>query len=121
MTPVTPFPEQGIVGYAGRRRVSCGLRLLNLSFSSADFLHNEVPGISIPEHIRNKLWKYEKVDDQLKAALEITTKLVEEIASFVDGLYIISPLNKWQISDKFVKQIRSAAWTGSGRISRLVS
>jgi homocysteine S-methyltransferase len=92
-----------------------------VSARNADFLHNEVPGIFIPESIRNTLWKYEKVEDQLKAALEITTELVEEIASFVDGLYIISPLNKWRISDTFVKQIRAAAWTGSGRISKFVS
>lgn len=86
-----------------------------ISARNADFLHNEVPGISIPAEIRKKLWSYAEVADQRKAALEITEKLIADLASFVDGLYIISPLNKWEIAENFVKQIRLAGWKGSGR------
>ena len=88
-----------------------------ISARNADFLHNEVPGISIPEAIRKKLWQYDEVADQRKAALEITEQLVADLATFVDGLYLISPLNKWDIAEKFVTQIRQAGWTGSGRVA----
>ncbi len=77
-----------------------------ISARNAEFLHNEVPGISVPSEIREKLWKYEKVEDQRKAAMEITRKLVTEISSYVNGLYIISPLNKWEIPKKLVELIR---------------
>jgi len=86
-----------------------------ISARNADFLHNEVPGISIPAAIRKKLWSYEEVADQRKAAMEFTEKLVADLAPFVDGLYLISPLNKWEIAERFVKQIRQAGWQGSGR------
>lgn len=86
-----------------------------ISARNADFLHNEVPGISIPAEIRKKLWSYEDVADQRKAAMEFTEKLVADLAPFVDGLYLISPLNKWEIAERFVKQIRQAGWQGSGR------
>ncbi|MFH1214953.1 MAG: bifunctional homocysteine S-methyltransferase/methylenetetrahydrofolate reductase [Pseudomonadota bacterium] len=86
-----------------------------ISARNADFLHNEVPGISIPAEIRKKLWSYDEVADQRKAALEITEKLIADLAPFVDGLYLISPLNKWEIAENFVKQIRLAGWKGSGR------
>lgn len=86
-----------------------------ISARNADFLHNEVPGISIPSEIRKKLWSYDEVADQRKAAMEITEKLVEDLASFVDGLYLISPLNKWEIAERFVKQIRKSGCKGSGR------
>ncbi|RJX35096.1 MAG: bifunctional homocysteine S-methyltransferase/methylenetetrahydrofolate reductase [Desulfurivibrio sp.] len=86
-----------------------------ISARNADFLHNEVPGISIPAAIRQKLWSYEDVADQRKAAMEFTAKLVADLAPFVDGLYLISPLNKWEIAESFVKQIRQAGWQGSGR------
>lgn len=89
-----------------------------ISARNADFLHNEVPGISIPEKIRKHLWHYEQVADQRKAAMEITEKLVEDIAPFIDGLYLISPLNKWDIAQRFVSQVREAGWKGSGRVGR---
>ncbi|MFZ5759913.1 MAG: bifunctional homocysteine S-methyltransferase/methylenetetrahydrofolate reductase [Thermodesulfobacteriota bacterium] len=86
-----------------------------ISARNADFLHNEVPGISIPAAIRKKLWSFETVADQRKAAMEITEQLIADIAPFVDGLYLISPLNKWEIAETFVRQIRQAGWQGSGR------
>jgi len=86
-----------------------------VSARNAEFLHNEVPGINVPEWIRKKLWQYEKVEDQRKVALDITRELINKIASWIDGLYIISPLNKWQISKDLVKMVREAKFKGSGR------
>ena len=92
-----------------------------ISARNADFLHNEVPGISIPEETRKRLWRYEKVEDQRKAAMEITWNLISSIASFVDGLYLISPLNKWDITATLTRDIRKAGWSGSGRVARFTS
>ncbi len=50
--------------------------------------------------------------DQRQAAMEFTGRLVEEIAPFVDGLYFISPLNKWEVALEFVKQVRTAGYQG---------
>jgi homocysteine S-methyltransferase len=86
-----------------------------ISSRNAEFLHNEVPGISVPENLRKKLRQYEHVADQRKAALEYTAGLIADISSFVDGLYLISPLNKWEIVLDFVLQVREAGWKGSGR------
>jgi len=86
-----------------------------ISARNADFLHNEVPGITVPEFIRKKLAAYSQVEDQRRAAMDFTHELVSEIADFVDGLYFISPLNKWGIALDFVRQIREHGWQGSGR------
>jgi len=90
-----------------------------ISSRNAEFLHNEVPGISVPAALRKKLAGFAEVADQRKAALEYTARLVEEIAPFVDGLYLISPLNKWEIVVDFVIQARKAGWKGSGRADSL--
>ena len=92
-----------------------------ISSRNAEFLHNEVPGISVPAQLRKKLAGYEEVADQRKAALEYTAGLLEEISPFADGLYLISPLNKWEIVLNFVNQIRSAGWKGSGRADSLAA
>lgn len=92
-----------------------------ISSRNAEFLHNEVPGISVPQEFRRQLAKYSTVADQRQTALEYTHTLVENIAPFVDGLYFISPLNKWDIALQFVKQVREGKWTGSGRADRYCS
>lgn len=86
-----------------------------LSARNADFLHNEIPGITIPSNIRKKLWSYEKAEDQRQAAMEFTTALITTIAPWADGLYIISPLNKWEVSAGLIDMIRTAGFKGSGR------
>ncbi len=88
-----------------------------ISWRSAEFLHNELPGISIPKEIRERLKSFESPEDQRKAGLDITRELIENISGIVDGLYIISPLNKWEISLDLVKEIRARKWTGSNRIA----
>ncbi len=89
-----------------------------ISARNADFLHNEVPGITIPAETRKTLWLYDKVEDQRKAAMEITWNLISKIAPLVDGLYLISPLNKWKITSRLTRDIRQAGWSGSGKIQK---
>lgn len=89
-----------------------------ISYRNAEFLHNEVPGISVPAELRTKLSAYEDVADQRKVALEYTMELVEDISSSVDGLYLVSPLNKWEIALEFVRQVRQENWIGSGRADK---
>ncbi len=90
-----------------------------ISSRNAEFLHNEVPGISVPQELRDKLAHFDQVADQRKAALEYTAEMVEKIAPFIDGLYLISPLNKWDIILDFVLQARRSGWKGSGRADKL--
>ncbi len=77
-----------------------------ISSRNAEFLHNEVPGISVPADLRARLASYEQVVDQRKAALEYTARLIEDIVPCIHGLYLISPLNKWDIVLDFVRQVR---------------
>jgi homocysteine S-methyltransferase len=86
-----------------------------ISARNAEFLHNEVPGIVVPKQVRTKIGIYEQVADQRKMAREISGQLVEDIASFVDGLYLISPLNKWKEPLELIRLVRKAEWQGSGR------
>ena len=92
-----------------------------ISARNADFLHHEVPGISIPEELRRKLWSYEAVEDQRKVADEFTLQLLESICPLIDGLYLISPLNKWDVTAKLTRMVRQAGWQGSGRRAGLDS
>ncbi len=84
-----------------------------ISARNAEFLHNEIPGIVIPASIREAIGRFEKVEDQRALGLDLARRLIEEIASWTDGLYIVSPLNKWEIPHILVREVRNAGWKGS--------
>jgi homocysteine S-methyltransferase len=64
------------------------------SSKNADFLHNEVPGIIIPEEIRSRLARFEKVEDQRRVGTEVALELMDAFAPYVRGFYLIAPRNR---------------------------
>jgi homocysteine S-methyltransferase len=68
-----------------------------LSSRTAEYLHHEVPGISVPETVRNALRKNDDALYQMETGLEFARKLITEIAPHVDGLYFIAPHAKPEI------------------------
>jgi homocysteine S-methyltransferase len=62
-----------------------------LSSRTAEYLHHEVPGIVIPQKLRDLLKKKENAEYQKQAGLEYIRQLISDIASKVDGLYLIAP------------------------------
>jgi homocysteine S-methyltransferase len=65
-----------------------------ISSRNAEFLHNEVPGMRIPDDIRQRLAGYEAVVDQRAAGIEIAVNLVQRFASRIQGFYLITPRNR---------------------------
>ncbi len=78
-----------------------------LSARNADFLHNEVPGMIIPESIRNRLSKFEKIDDQKSEGMEIAIELANQLLSYEKGFYLISQRNQVESITKIIDNIKS--------------
>jgi homocysteine S-methyltransferase len=76
------------------------------SARNAEFLHNEVPGIEIPDEIRNALAGLENVADQRLKGLEISCGLASQVSARNLGLYIITPRNKTDLVLKIVSAVR---------------
>ena len=64
------------------------------SSKNAEFLHHEVPGIVIPESIRDRLASFTDPDDQRKAGTEIAVSFIGKCAADVRGFYLIAPRNR---------------------------
>ncbi|MDP8214891.1 MAG: bifunctional homocysteine S-methyltransferase/methylenetetrahydrofolate reductase [Candidatus Euphemobacter frigidus] len=77
-----------------------------ISDRNAEFMENEVPGITIPLAIRERLAASQVRTDQSRIGLEIASELIDKIKEEVDGLYLISPLHRWTIPLELVKRIR---------------
>lgn len=74
------------------------------SFRHAEYLHNEVPGISIPERIREELAR--AGDEGLKVGLEQAARLVTEARSLVAGIYVVLSFGKHEPVCDFVRWVR---------------
>lgn len=78
-----------------------------LSSRTAEYLHHEVPGIVIPEKLRNSLKACSDVADQKKVGLEHVKQLIAEIAATVDGIYLIAPHTQPMVLAEIVEFTRS--------------
>jgi methionine synthase / methylenetetrahydrofolate reductase(NADPH) len=67
------------------------------SYRHADFLHNEVPGMRIPEKIRETIRS--AGDSAAKAGVRISMDFIREAKGAVSGLYLMPPFQKYHIID----------------------
>ncbi len=67
------------------------------SHRHADFLHNEVPGMRIPEKIRETIRG--AGDSAAKAGIRISMDFIKEAKGAVSGLYLMPPFQKYHIID----------------------
>ncbi|MFO0746419.1 MAG: bifunctional homocysteine S-methyltransferase/methylenetetrahydrofolate reductase [Myxococcota bacterium] len=65
------------------------------SYRNAEFLHNEVPGMSIPEPIRLRMQKAKKGADARNEGIRIAQETLLEVAHRVVGAYIMPPLGRY--------------------------
>ena len=71
----------------------------------ADFLHNEVPGISIPQEVRAAM--HAAGERGAEVGLEMAHRLLESLAPLVHGTYIMPSFGRYELAAELVRRIRS--------------
>ncbi len=56
----------------------------------AEFMHNEVPGVSIPEWVRRRLRETPE-DSALKVGIEMAQEFARKIPHYAQGIYLLPP------------------------------
>jgi methionine synthase / methylenetetrahydrofolate reductase(NADPH) len=64
---------------------------------NAEFLHNEVPGISIPESVRESL-RHSEEKEAWKIGLSFARDLRRAVLSEFPGIYLITPFLRYELS-----------------------
>ncbi len=72
------------------------------SYKHAEFLHHEIPGIHIPERIREKMFRVGETAAQV--GIEISADFLREIKSSVAGAYLLPPFKKYDVAVKVLEQ-----------------
>ena len=67
----------------------------------AEFLHHEIPGIDIPEKIREKMFR--AGSDGAKVGIDISAELLREMRSAVAGAYLLPPFKKYDVAVKVLE------------------
>lgn len=71
----------------------------------AEFLHNEVPGITIPGGVRAQL--REAGDRGADVGLEMTLRLLDEVGRRVAGTYIMPSFGRYEQAAELVRRLRA--------------
>lgn len=81
-----------------------------LSSKNAEFLHNEVPGIKISPSIRDRMAAIN--DNPLQAAregIEITKALIDTALDLFNGIYLITPFLRYELTTELAIYARQRA------------
>jgi homocysteine S-methyltransferase len=69
-----------------------------VSYKNAEFLHNEVPGMQIPEHIRERMRKATPGPEARKEGVRIAREMLFAVRDHIQGAYLMPPLGKYELA-----------------------
>jgi methionine synthase I (cobalamin-dependent) len=68
------------------------------SHKNAEFLHNEVPGMSVPEPIRERMKKAGSGEAGRQEGIQIAREMLTRVKDRVAGAYIMPPFGRYQLA-----------------------
>jgi homocysteine S-methyltransferase len=69
----------------------------------ANFLHNEVPGIFIPEETRKRI--EEAGENGSRVGVELAVDLIQELKAWADGVYIMPQFHKFDMVAEIIEMV----------------
>jgi methionine synthase / methylenetetrahydrofolate reductase(NADPH) len=69
-----------------------------VSYKNAEFLHNEVPGMQIPEEIRERMRKTPGGEAARKEGVRIAREMLFAVRERVQGAYLMPPLGRYELA-----------------------
>ena len=70
----------------------------------ASFLHNEVPGVSIPENIQQRM--RQAGEDAPSEGVRIALELIEQVQPWVSGVYLMPQFSRFDLAAEIVEGCR---------------
>ena len=75
-----------------------------ISKGQAEFLHNEVPGIKIPEQIRKRIASLPEGEVE-KEGIKLSIEIANKLKKIVAGIYIIPPQKRFDVVTTLIKRM----------------
>lgn len=105
-------PLQRFLTRAGKPPIPMLLGCIPLNNTRhAEFLHNEVPGITIPDVVRRRM--REAGDQSHEEGLKIAQELLSQARELVQGVYIETSYQRYDVAVRLTERLRSASQVSS--------
>lgn len=76
-----------------------------VSYRNAQYLHNEVPGINIPEEILSRFTPEMGKEEAVEAGVQTAAQIARELKEHADGFYIMTPFNRSDIVAQLLEKL----------------
>jgi methionine synthase / methylenetetrahydrofolate reductase(NADPH) len=73
-----------------------------ISKRNADFLHFEVPGITVPDAVREAMGAAESPEAAVQEGLRFAKELLDEALTYFKGIYLVTPFLRYEITEELV-------------------
>jgi methionine synthase I (cobalamin-dependent)/5,10-methylenetetrahydrofolate reductase len=84
-----------------------------VSLRHAEFLHNEVPGISVPDKVLETMAA--AGENGQKVGLELALQTGHELTGLSAGLYLLPPFGRYHLAAELIEQFRALLQPAAGR------
>jgi homocysteine S-methyltransferase len=74
-----------------------------VSSRHAEFIHNEIPGISIPDAIRARIGA--STENASSEGIKIAIELIEQMRPSIQGVYLMPPFNRFDYAAEIIESI----------------
>jgi methionine synthase I (cobalamin-dependent)/5,10-methylenetetrahydrofolate reductase len=69
-----------------------------VSLRNAEFMKNEVPGVTVPDEMIAQIARYGTKEDQLKAGIGIAQSMVDQVRGMVNGIQVSAPFGRYALA-----------------------
>ncbi len=69
----------------------------------AEFIHNEIPGMSVPEGIRRRM--HEAGERGMEEGVAISNEILAEMRPMCQGAYLMPPFNKFEMAGRILETL----------------
>lgn len=88
------------------RRIPVLVGILPLvSSRNAEFLHNEVPGMAVPQDVRDRLSRASTNDQAQQVGVDIARGALRAARDLADGAYVIPPFSRFELAVRVIAGI----------------
>jgi homocysteine S-methyltransferase len=77
-----------------------------VSAKHANFLHHEVPGVSIPEEARRKIELAGDTERGVNVGVELAVELIQQIKGWASGVYIMPQFHRYDMVAEIIEKIQ---------------
>ncbi|WP_100489459.1 bifunctional homocysteine S-methyltransferase/methylenetetrahydrofolate reductase [Sporolactobacillus pectinivorans] len=76
------------------------------SARNAEFLHNEVPGIRLPDDVRDRMANAETEEETRHVSMSIAKELIDTAMECFRGIYLITPMGQYSMTVELLKYVK---------------